>query len=402
MPVGRPAPATMPQSQSAPMGYRAVTPNTLHRATKPATFNGVELRPANLPPLESHGASLPKSFEPTSPHYDGFVSPKARVTDSPDSGSGFEAFQQRLKKILSRMDGNLPLNERWQTLGTYLDGYCYDPDVSALASRCTEVLEAVMGDSKLPTPCPEVTAVGCVVLDRLIGWVGHRYPPLLAVMKAVRAILHDAIFLDKENIALQDNILDGDLFGTDVLPVALSVFNGQTYFEALEYADGLLAQANPCPSDAEVRYQQLTLKADHWKKSYVKTMFTAWRHMTVTERHTMKEMKELREQLASLSSYNDTRTQHLKDSMAAMEREIESQQQQIRLLNRAALDAKAPSKAAFAPRPVVTDYRPAAAAAKGDPPAPPADQARTTSADRLRNKLSDPTAGILPVASEET
>lgn len=50
-----------------------------------------------------------------------------------------------------------------------------------------------------------------------------------------------------QDIALQDGILDGDLFGTDILPVALSVFNGQTYFEALEYADGLLAQANPCP-----------------------------------------------------------------------------------------------------------------------------------------------------------
>eukprot|EP00667_Euglena_gracilis_P009208 EG_transcript_9353 len=389
------------------MGYRAVTPNTLHRATKPATFNGVELRPANLPPLETHTVSFPKSFEPNSPHHDAFVSPKTRAADSFDGASGFEAFQLRLKKILSRMDGNLPLNERWQTLGTYLDGYCYDPDVSALASRCTEVLEGVMNDTKgLSAPCPEVTAVGCVVLDRLIGWVGHRYPPLLAVMRTVRGILHDALFVDKEDIALQDGILDGDLFGTDILPVALSVFNGQTYFEALEYADGLLAQANPCPSDAEVRYQQLTLKAEHWKKSYVKTMFTAWRHMTVTERHTMKEMKELREQLASLSSYNDTRTQHLKDSVAAMEREIEQQQQQIRLLNRAALDAKSPSKAANAVRPAMTDYRPAATAAAAPPPgeasAHPADHPRPTSADRLRSKLADPSAGPPLLASEGT
>ncbi len=37
------------------------------------------------------------------------------------------------------MDGNLPLNERWQTLGTYLDGYMYDPDITVLATRCTEV-----------------------------------------------------------------------------------------------------------------------------------------------------------------------------------------------------------------------------------------------------------------------
>ena len=86
------------------------------------------------------------------------MSPKVRGGDGA-SLTGFEAFQATLKKILSRMDGNLSLNERWHTLGTYLDGYCYDKDIQNLSQKCAEVCTAVR---YLEEPCAPPCSAVCL------------------------------------------------------------------------------------------------------------------------------------------------------------------------------------------------------------------------------------------------
>lgn len=47
-------------------------------------------------------------------------------------------------------------------------------------------------------PSVDMTAVGCVVFDRLVGWIGHRHPSLLSVLQAVRGIVYDALFMDNQ------------------------------------------------------------------------------------------------------------------------------------------------------------------------------------------------------------
>ncbi len=64
-------------------------------------------------------------------------------------------------------------------------------------------------------------------------------------------ISHVETRLSRQDLALQDAILDGDLFGTDLLPVAMSVFNGQSYFEALDQHEGFQAQVAGCPRCAD-------------------------------------------------------------------------------------------------------------------------------------------------------
>ena len=64
-------------------------------------------------------------------------------------------------------------------------------DTATIADKCQEVLSQAAFETKdLPKPCMPLTAAGCVVMDRLINWVGHHHPPLFAVFRAVRQILY--------------------------------------------------------------------------------------------------------------------------------------------------------------------------------------------------------------------
>jgi hypothetical protein len=259
------------------------------------------------------------------------MSPKVRGGDGA-SLTGFEAFQATLKKILSRMDGNLSLNERWHTLGTYLDGYCYDKDIQNLSQKCAEVLASVskeVGPSSQPSM--QLTAVSCVVFDRLVGWVGHRYPPLMAVLQAVRSVIYGGLFIGKQDMDLQDGILDGDLFGKDILPVAMSVYSEDTYFDELKYQEGIKS-ANGPPSVAETKFKEQEQRLEYYKKMYVKTLFTAWRSSTVKEKKIESEFAALREQLADLTSYHETRSNELRDKIAKLELENAALIAQVRHL----------------------------------------------------------------------
>jgi len=249
-------------------------------------------------------------------------------------GTGFEGFQAILKRILSRMDRSLSLNERWHLLGTFIEGYTYDQDAATLSQKCTEVLTGVAKDCNgKEEPSVAMTAVGCVVFDRLVGWIGHRHPSLLSVLQAVRGILYDALFMNNQETGLQDSILNGDLLGPDILPLALSVYSEDTYFEEIRYRDSLKSQVKGVPSDAEARYEALSAERDELRSSYTKTLFTAWRSTTHKEKHTQAEFRALRERLADLEAHNETRTLEMRDRIAKLEKENEGLQRQIRQLN---------------------------------------------------------------------
>ena len=50
-----------------------------------------------------------------------------------------------------------------------------------------------------------------------------------------------------QETGLQDSILNGDLLGPDILPLALSVYSEDTYFEELRYRDSLRSQVQGVP-----------------------------------------------------------------------------------------------------------------------------------------------------------
>ena len=56
-----------------------------------------------------------------------------------------------------------------------------------------------------------------------------------------------------QDMDLQDGILDGDLFGKDILPVAMSVYSEDTYFDELKYQEGIKS-ANGPPRCVLVKY----------------------------------------------------------------------------------------------------------------------------------------------------
>jgi len=303
----------------------------------------------NLPPLET---SKDRVRAPVSPRHrmghgrddhDQLMASAASYGslegDDRDS-SGFEVMQAVLRKVVARMTNDISLNEKWLALSTYLDGYYYDTDTATLAQQCHAVLNQAEKDTaNLPKPAQPMTAAGCLVLDRLINWVGHRHPPLLSVFRCIRHIIYESTFLDKTDMSFQDPLLDGDLLAPEVLPLAMSVYSEPTYYDELRYNQGLRAAYGP-PQEMQKKYDEINNRLSYYRREQLRTLFSSWKSSTVKEKQTQAAFAELQQQLADVTSWHEKRTAEIRERCGRIERENEALKTTISDLKRQLMEGR--------------------------------------------------------------
>lgn len=324
-----------------------------------------------------------------SPHAEHAAGVLTLGMDSPDQdSSGFEVMQQVLRKVCAKMEGNITLNEKWLALSTYLEGYFYDQDTATIADKCQEVLSQAAFETKdLPKPCMPLTAAGCVVMDRLINWVGHHHPPLFAVFRAVRQILYQSVFSGKIDMSFQDAMMDGDLIAPEMLPLAMSVYSEPGFFDDIKYVQAQRAAFGP-PQEMQKKYDELNGRLEYWKKQHLKLLFTSWRSHTSREKHVKAEMDTLQQHLADVTVYNDQKMAEYREKCGRLERENEHLKLQLKELTKqmAGVDAglsksKAHRTSSNSDPPLSRTGSQRKGQAPHVPVAPPADMTPSTNAD---------------------